>query len=109
MILAHEDIVHELEHLPGVDLFGNHTISMRALEGTTSSPLVSINIQLHDGTIVQDPVEVSPQYILWGSVFAIIVLVVIFSVMLLKNNDGEVRHNVHDSDIDEIVAAEIIE
>ena len=110
VILTHEDIVHELEHLPGVELYGNHTISMRALEGTSSSPLVSISIQLHDGTIVQDSVESSPQYILWGSVFAVIVLFVIFSVMLLKNDDGEVRDNESpDTDIDEIVAAEIIE
>ena len=111
VILTHEDIVHELEHLPGVDLYGNHTISMRALEGTSSSPLVSINIQLLDGTyVVQDPVESSPQYILWGSVFAVIVLFVIFSVMLLKNDNGEVGDNDStDADIDEIVAAEIIE
>ena len=47
------DIIHQLEHLPGIDLDGNHTISIRGLQsnesdGHSSSPLVTIDIMLMD-------------------------------------------------------------
>ncbi len=47
------DIIYELEHLPGIDLEGNHTISIRGLQsndsgGHSSSPLVTIDIMLMD-------------------------------------------------------------
>ena len=47
------DIINQLEHLPGIDLDGNHTISIRGLKsnssgGHSSSPLVTIDIMLMD-------------------------------------------------------------
>ena len=47
------NIIQELEHLPGIDLEGNHTISIRGLQsndsgGQSSSPLVTIDIMLMD-------------------------------------------------------------
>ena len=47
------DIIHQLEHLPGIDLDGNHTISIRGLQsndsgGHSSSPLVTIDIMMMD-------------------------------------------------------------
>ena len=47
------NIIYELEHLPGIDLEGNHTISIRGLQsndsgGHSSSPLVTIDIMLMD-------------------------------------------------------------
>jgi hypothetical protein len=47
------DIIHQLEHLPGAELEGNHTLSFRGIKanssgGHTSSPLVTINIMLMD-------------------------------------------------------------
>ncbi len=47
------DIIHQLEHLPGIDLDGNHTISIRGLksnssDGHSSSPLVTLDIMLMD-------------------------------------------------------------
>ena len=47
------DIIHQLEHLPGIDLEGNHSISLRGIKandsgGHTSSPLISANIMLMD-------------------------------------------------------------
>ena len=47
------DIIHQLEHLPGIDIEGNHTISLRGIKandtgGHTSSPLISANIMLMD-------------------------------------------------------------
>ena len=51
--LAAIDIIHQLEHLPGIDVEGNHTISFRAIKangsgGASSSPLISANIMLMD-------------------------------------------------------------
>tara|TARA_B100000767_G_scaffold75642_1_gene72213 strand:+ start:2064 stop:4073 length:2010 start_codon:yes stop_codon:yes gene_type:complete len=47
------DIIHQLEHLPGITLDGNHTVSFRALKsnssgGFSSSPLITTNIMLMD-------------------------------------------------------------
>jgi hypothetical protein len=51
--IAAIDIIHQLEHLPGINLDGNHTISIRGLQsnssgGHSSSPLVTIDIMLMD-------------------------------------------------------------
>jgi hypothetical protein len=47
------DIIHQLEHLPGTTLEGNHTISLRGIMandsgGHASTPLVTIDIMLMD-------------------------------------------------------------
>ena len=47
------DIIHQLEHLPGITIEGNHTVSFRALKYNStgeysSSPLTSTNIMLMD-------------------------------------------------------------
>ncbi|MEZ8008050.1 MAG: S8 family serine peptidase [Candidatus Poseidoniaceae archaeon] len=47
------EIIHQLEHLPGIDIEGNHTISLRGIKandtgGHTSSPLITANIMLMD-------------------------------------------------------------
>ena len=49
-------IVHQLEHLPGIEVEGNHTFSLRGLIGNTtdplgppsSTPLVTVNVMLMD-------------------------------------------------------------
>jgi len=46
-------IVHQLEHLPGIDVEGNHTLSLRGLAandsgGHSSSTLISVNVMLMD-------------------------------------------------------------
>jgi serine protease AprX len=47
------DILHQLEHLPGVDLQGNHTISIRGIidngsVDSSSTPIITANILLGD-------------------------------------------------------------
>ena len=46
------DIIHQIEHLPGIEIMGNHTISLRGIQyedGTTSaSPLVTAEIMVMD-------------------------------------------------------------
>ena len=50
------DIIHQHEHLPGIDLDVNHTISIRGLQsndsgGHSSSPLVTIDIMMMDSEL----------------------------------------------------------
>ena len=47
-LISHKDIVHELEHLPGKDLIGNHTITIRGIEYETpsSTPLLTVEINI---------------------------------------------------------------
>ena len=45
------DLIEQFQHLPGIDLDGNHTISIRGLQsndtgGHSSSPLVTIDVML---------------------------------------------------------------
>jgi hypothetical protein len=54
--LTHTDIIHQLEHLPGIELQGNHSISIRAISGTSSSPLVTVDIMLM-GEMVEESGE----------------------------------------------------
>jgi len=54
--LSHTDIYHQLEHLPGIELQGNHSISIRAISGTSSSPLVTVDIMLM-GEMVEESEE----------------------------------------------------
>jgi hypothetical protein len=46
------DIVHQLEHLPGIELQGNHTLSIRGIiengTSTASTPIVTVNVMLVD-------------------------------------------------------------
>ena len=109
VILTFDEIRNELEHLPGLEMFGNHTISMRALDGATSSPLLSIDVALMEGSVVTTASEESPEYILYGSIVAGLILGIILMIVVLKNDDGEIQRHNNDSDIDEVVNAELIE
>ncbi|MAV43607.1 MAG: hypothetical protein CMA30_03930 [Euryarchaeota archaeon] len=51
--IAAIDIINQLKYLPGIELDGNHTISIRGLKsnssgGHSSSPLVTIDIMMYD-------------------------------------------------------------
>ena len=110
VILTYEEIVHELEHLPGIELYGNHTISMRALEGTTASPLISIDVNIQTGSVIKDSVESSTEYILYGSIFGALILGAVILIAALKDSDEELSEtDEEDSDIEEVVNAEIID
>ncbi|MFL2962284.1 MAG: S8 family serine peptidase [Candidatus Poseidoniaceae archaeon] len=104
--LYFEDIVHELEHLPGTELMGNHTISMRGLDGTSSSSILSIKIMLsEDSDIDDDDPESANTTLVYGSVFAAVLLTIILLVGILKTDDE--KEAIHPSD--EIVEAQIID
>lgn len=104
--LYFEDIVHELEHLPGTELMGNHTISMRGLDGASSSTILSIKIMLsEESDVVNEDTESVNQTLVYGSVFAAVLLTIILLVGILKTDDE--KEAIHPSD--EIVEAQIID
>ena len=108
VMLKYEDIVEELEHLPGTTLEGNHTLSMRGLQGTTSSPLISIDIMLGENT---GPVDTSPEssnVVLYGSIIAAIMLAIILLAVILKG-DYKNEMALNNADEEGPVDAEIIE
>jgi len=81
---------------------------MRGIEGTSSSPLISIDIMLTDKSSVDESESSSSDLILYGSVIAAILLTIILVASILKS-DQEKEINYDDSDIDEVVEAEIID
>ncbi|MDP6864174.1 MAG: S8 family serine peptidase [Candidatus Poseidoniaceae archaeon] len=104
--LTYEEIAHELEHLPGTELAGNHTLSMRGIKGTDSSPLITLDIMLGE-PLIEESVESSLNFnfILWGSLTAAVLLSVILVVATVKND--RTQYIIDDADIDEVVEAEL--
>ena len=119
-------IVHQLEHLPGIDVEGNHTLSLRALVanesgGHSSTSLVSVNVMLmdtanaksfgeeSDGMFGDLPGWVAP------SVVLLLVLLVIMGMIVLNRAEGAIEvesidWTKSDDDIDAVVEdAELVE
>ena len=111
VVLDYDLIVEELEHLPGILLHDNHTLSLRGLDGTTSSPLVSVDITLTEEVMVatSDDSSSTMNYVVYGSVFAAIILSIVLLIAFINNeSEIEARHPI-DKDIDEVVEAEIMD
>ncbi|RJU92248.1 MAG: hypothetical protein DWC08_04750 [Candidatus Poseidoniales archaeon] len=96
--LAAIDIIHQLEHLPGIDVEGNHTISLRGIKandtgGHTSSPLISANIMLMDTasayeTATEDSGGISSTSMLLGlGAFVVLFLVVLLLINFITNKE----------------------
>ena len=111
VILNYYDIVEELEHLPGTTLHANHTLSIRALEGTTSSPLISVDITLTEEVLVATASDEtsSLNYVIYGSVFAAIILTIVLVIAFMNNESEKEAVHQRDLDIEEVVEAEIVE
>ena len=83
------DIIHQLEHLPGTMLEGNHTISLRGLRandtgGHASTPLITIDIMLMDTeNAFVDQIESSSGFSTSTLAFAVLGLVALFLIVLL--------------------------
>lgn len=95
--LAAIDIIHQLEHLPGIDLDGNHTISLRGIKandtgGHSSSPLISANIMLMDTDSAFEPQSDSTSMpgvsIFMGlGVFIVLFVLVLFAINIISNKE----------------------
>ncbi len=117
-------IVHQLEHLPGIEVEGNHTLSLRGLianesGGHSSTSLVSVNVMLmdtanaksftdanEDGFFGDLPGWVAP------TAFLVLLLLVIMGMIVLNKADDAVMVETmdwtkdwveNDSDIEAVV------
>lgn len=96
------DIIHQLEHLPGITLDGNHTISFRALKsnssgGFSSSPLITTNIMLMDTESAFEVTEesnssIDTKTVLIG-VSASIIIALLVLVFTLYNSNKQYATN----------------
>mgnify|MGYP006225403339 FL=1 len=107
--LSYDEIVDELQYLPDVTLLGNHTISVRGLQGTSSSPLITFDVMLIEKTMVADETSGSSDLIIYGSIIAAILLTIVLVAQILKKDDEEYPIAESDQDIDDVVEAEILE
>tara|TARA_B100001564_G_scaffold240501_1_gene203574 strand:- start:670 stop:2610 length:1941 start_codon:yes stop_codon:yes gene_type:complete len=110
-VLTYEEIVLEFKNLPGTTLHADHTISIRGLEGTTSSPLISIDITLTEEVLIdiKKSDESSMNFVIYGSVFAAVILSIVLVVAFMKNESDKEASHQRDFDIEEVVEAEIVE
>ena len=108
--LTYDEIVHELEHLPGIEIHSTHTLSLRGIDGTSSSPLISVQVELTEEVLVdvKSDSEESFNYIVWGSVISAIILIIVFAVLMAKGESEKEVMKQSDSDIDEVVEAELV-
>ena len=92
------DIVHEIEHLPGVELQGNHTISIRGLMETgetnfSSTPIITADIMLmdvsKDAAIEESDGMFSGSIVLVGIAGMIIGVILVPLVMLALNKSED--------------------
>jgi hypothetical protein len=92
------DIVHEIEHLPGVELQGNHTISIRGImeAGETnfsSTPIITADIMLmdvsKDGVAEESESMFSGRTVLVGFAGMILGIVLVPLVMFGLNKSEE--------------------
>ncbi|MEC8789588.1 MAG: S8 family serine peptidase, partial [Candidatus Thermoplasmatota archaeon] len=111
VVLDYDLIVEELEHLPGILLHDNHTLSLRGLDGTTSSPLVSVDISLTEEVLVatSDDSSSAMNYVVYGSVFAAIILSIVLLIAFINNDSEKNAEHPFDKDIDDVVEAEIMD
>lgn len=91
------DIIHQLEHLPGIDVEGNHTISFRGIKandtgGHSSSPLISSNIMLMDvdsafETNAEESGMSSTSLIIGFGAFVVLFVLVLVLVNVISNKE----------------------
>ncbi len=119
--LDYETVEHQLEHLPGKTLVGNHTLSMRAIKGESSSPLITFDIVFKDTGNSDDPPSDSFSALIPG-IASIVILVIVGTLVLgiiqekreaerLRINSSEKDYidAVFDADVDSVVDAELVE
>jgi len=110
-ILTYENIVKELQLLEGTILHGNHVLSIRGLDGATSSPLISVDIVLTEEVLIdiKKSDESSMNFVIYGSVFAAVILSIVLVVAFMRNETDKEASHQRDFDIEEVVEAEILE
>ena len=91
------DVIHQLEHLPGIELEGNHTISIRGIKsndsgGHSSSPLITVNIMLMDTdsafeTSTQSNGMSGTSVFMGIGAFIVLFILVLFVINIISNKE----------------------
>ena len=116
-------IVHQLEHLPGIEVEGNHTLSLRGLianesGGHSSTPLVSVNVMLMDTANAKSFSE--PQdnslfgdlpYWVAPAILLLLLAIVITGMIVLNRADNAVEVETIDwtKEAEPVAEAEVVE
>ena len=107
--LDYNTVMHQLEHLPGKTLNGNHTLSMRAIEGESSSPLISFDIVMTDTGGGDSPEDDADSIVGLSISIAVIILVVTILILGIIRERQEIESvNLRLSD-ETVMAAELVE
>ena len=109
------DIIHQIEHLPGIAVMGNHTISLRGIQydgGTTSSsPLVTAEIMVMDDdtnpvmAVASDGVSTST--VIWISVGGIVIFLV--ALLLISSVSNREEGSLSGKDLRSYLDAQIVD
>jgi hypothetical protein len=112
------EIIHQLEHLPGIDIEGNHTISLRGIKandtgGHTSSPLITANIMLMDtDSAFETSTEsngMSGTSVFMGiGAFIVLFILVLFVINIISNKEegtlaGINFNTLHNDNLNEVL------
>jgi hypothetical protein len=112
------DIIHQLEHLPGIDIEGNHTVSLRGIKandtgGHTSSPLITANIMLMDtDSAFETSTEsngMSGTSVFMGiGAFIVLFILVLFVINIISNKEegtlaGINFNTLHNDNLNEVL------
>ena len=91
------DVIHQLEHLPGIELEGNHTLSLRGIKandsgGHSASPLITVDIMLMDtASAFETKAEVSgmsgTSMVMGIGAFIVLFILVLFVINFISNKE----------------------
>jgi len=91
------DVIHQLEHLPGIELEGNHTLSLRGIKandsgGHSASPLITVDIMLMDtASAFETKAEVSgmsgTSMVMGIGAFIVLFILVLFVINVISNKE----------------------
>lgn len=109
------DIIHQIEHLPGIAVMGNHTISLRGIQydgGTTSSsPLVTAEIMVMDDdtnpVLAVSSDGVSTSTVIWISVGGIVIFLV--ALLLISSVSNREEGSLSGKDLRSYLDAQIVD
>ena len=109
------DIIHQIEHLPGIEIMGNHTISLRAIQYadgmSSASPLATVEIMVMDDD-TNPPMSESSDGMSTGAVIGISVagiIIFLFALLLIASISNREEGTYAGKDIREILDAQVLD
>ena len=107
------DIIHQIEHLPGIEIIGNHTISLRAIQYadgmSSASPLATVEIMVMDDD-TNPPASTSSDGLSTQAVVGISVagiVIFLFALLLIASISNREEGTYAGKDIRELLDAQV--